>query len=336
MEEQNINPNLTKTLQINNATYNITATLADQVQNALAINCVEGANTRTITFDGSEAGEVSVVSATHGGRFDNTIYVPNASEFTDESVINYNDITNVILKELQNNSILYSWDGAKLAIAKTGDSLNSVSIVTGTATNVDSFARENFRTKQFSTYIYLADDGSIYFGTEASDSTAKVQITAGTAEQANMLSTRQRFSVNLESTNDAYFDGSAPVALGVIGTLPESKGGTGKTKLADVTVGTATKLQYNQQIMVSLGDKDKAASFNGTGPAIPGVTGILSTANGGTGTDNLNSVTVGKANALRITRSSNNGASISQAYNNITISPDLPSGGSNGDIWIKY
>lgn len=66
---------------------------------------------------------------------------------------------------------------------------------------------------------------------------------SGNAGTATKLATGRTLRVNLARNNAAStaFDGSANITdIGVSGTLPVANGGTGATKLSDVTVGTAT------------------------------------------------------------------------------------------------
>lgn len=156
------------------------------------------------------------------------------------------------------------------------------------------------------------------------DSSAHARGISGNAGSATKLATARTIQTNLASTSAASFDGTANIKPGVSGILPVISGGTGKSSLADVTVGTAQKLQTAQTIALSgnasgsavfngssnitintkvsesahavattkletartiqtnLGST-KGASFNGTANVSPGVTGILSVANGGTG-----------------------------------------------------
>ena len=68
--------------------------------------------------------------------------------------------------------------------------------------------------------------------------------TATTAVSAGRLTNSVNISINLDSTvTSAVFDGSTSISFGVIGSMPESRGGTGAASLAEVTVGNATKAQ---------------------------------------------------------------------------------------------
>ena len=116
-------------------------------------------------------------------------------------------------------------------------------------------------------------------------------------------------------------------------------GGTGKTKLEDVTVGKATQLENSRTIQTDLSSTN-SSFFDGTKNIKPGITGTLQPDNGGTGKTKLEDVTVGKASKLDATyvyKNSESGNKTTETKSSkITISYEAPSGGSNGDIWIKY
>lgn len=65
----------------------------------------------------------------------------------------------------------------------------------------------------------------------------------GTVQYASVLATSRKLAVNLANTStDSSFNGSADqTGIKVSGTLPVANGGTGKTSLSDVRVGSADK-----------------------------------------------------------------------------------------------
>lgn len=65
--------------------------------------------------------------------------------------------------------------------------------------------------------------------------------------------------------------------------------------------GSAPTLQTARTVRVALGSTS-AASFDGSTNITPGVSGVLAVSNGGTGQNNLDAVTVGKAKALNTAR----------------------------------
>lgn len=233
---------LDKTLIVDGQEYNVNAVKADKVANALTLknNLLDTINEDT--FDGNTEKVIDYVSA-EGGTFRGTIRVPNNENVNidDKAVLNYHDLKESVLKELINNSVLYSWNGDTLAGGE-GGLIKSVSIITGDAGNVHSFAAKNFTEKRFSAYIYIGDNGNIYFGTSDSVEVAGVTVSAETAINANQLTEAREFSVNLASDSTASFDGTEDVTIGVSGTLPVGKGGTGEKDLKDVTVGSANIL----------------------------------------------------------------------------------------------
>lgn len=121
---------------------------------------------------------------------------------------------------------------------------------------------------------------------------------------AATLQTARTVRVNLASTSAASFDGSTNITPGVNGTLPVANGGTGQTNLDAVTVGKAKALNTARTVRTNLASVS-AASFDGTANIAPGVSGVLPVANGGTGQNNLDAVTVGKAKALNTARTIN-------------------------------
>ena len=123
-----------------------------------------------------------------------------------------------------------------------------------------------------------------------------------TVGKANTLTNARSFKVSLESDNVPSFNGTSAVTIGTFGILPTQKGGTGQNDLNKVTVGKANTLTNTQYLKVSLESND-AQSFNGTSAAtVIGTAGILPTQKGGTGQNDLNKVTVGKANTLTNTQ----------------------------------
>lgn len=89
---------------------------------------------------------------------------------------------------------------------------------------------------------------------------------SGNAGSATKLATARTIQTNLASTKAASFDGSANIAPGVSGILPVLNGGTGKSSLADVIVGTAQKLQTARTLNVSgKGLTGTAQTFDGSG-----------------------------------------------------------------------
>lgn len=89
---------------------------------------------------------------------------------------------------------------------------------------------------------------------------------SGNAGSATKLTTARTIQTNLASTKAASFDGSANIAPGVSGILPAANGGTGKSSLADVIVGTAQKLQTARSLNVAgTGLTGTAQAFDGSG-----------------------------------------------------------------------
>lgn len=81
------------------------------------------------------------------------------------------------------------------------------------------------------------------------------------------LKTGRNLKVNLASPYSAVFDGTADATgIGVSGILPVANGGTGKSDLGAVNVGSANKLATPRSINVSgTGLTGTAQNFDGTG-----------------------------------------------------------------------
>lgn len=113
-----------------------------------------------------------------------------------------------------------------------------------------------------------------------------------TAAQAQKLKWGTKILVNLASTTTKTITGvngnesgaqdltnSGDGGIGVYGTLPVARGGTGNTT---GNAATATKLATARSIQVKLGSTS-AVNFDGSANITPGVSGTLALSNGGTG-----------------------------------------------------
>ena len=88
----------------------------------------------------------------------------------------------------------------------------------------------------------------------------------GISGKSTGLKTGRNLKVNLASPYSAVFDGTADATgIGVSGILPVANGGTGKSNLGAVNVGSATKLATPRSINVSgTGLTGTAISFDGS------------------------------------------------------------------------
>lgn len=89
----------------------------------------------------------------------------------------------------------------------------------------------------------------------------------GISGKSTGLKTGRNLKVNLASPYSAVFDGTADATgIGVNGILPVANGGTGKSNLGAVNVGSANKLATARSINVSgTGLTGTAKSFDGSG-----------------------------------------------------------------------
>lgn len=88
----------------------------------------------------------------------------------------------------------------------------------------------------------------------------------GISGKSTGLKTGRNLKVNLASPHSAVFDGTADATgIGISGVLPVANGGTGKSNLGAVNVGSATKLVTPRGINVSgTGLTGTAISFDGS------------------------------------------------------------------------
>ena len=97
------------------------------------------------------------------------------------------------------------------------------------------------------------------------DTSAHANGIAGNAGSATKLATARTIQTNLASTAAASFNGTTNITPGVTGTLPVANGGTGKSNLGAVNVGSANKLSTPRGINVAgTGLTGTAISFDGS------------------------------------------------------------------------
>lgn len=320
---------LDTTIVIGTETYKVNAEHAkeaDKVKNSLSLNKTNlNKNPASVLdFNGEQSKSLTIVPA-NGGRFSGRITVPSSSsdiwKSDGETVLNYTDIVDTILKDLENTSVLCTWDGATLSGIDDGSLVQSISIITGADSEVNTLANEIFENKPVAAYVYIADNGNIYFGTSASNEVKSVQVSAENSIKANQLANSRNLIVSLaKDGNDAKntkFDGTSDVTLGISGILQPKHGGTGATDLGSVIVGYARQLQ-------------DASDGRKTADAVDVINN----------TDSINNIisgatTVAKAvTAENATKLGNQVASYYQKK--IFTGTNAPTNASIGDIWIKY
>lgn len=239
---------LTNTINIDGTDYEVTATEAASVANALKVKKATlggGISANAIVeFDGSEAKTLEIMAPT-GGKFSGPVRVPDATDissgnsnystangdFVDDAVLNYKDIKTKLLDKLLNTQVLYQWDGTKLDPIVNG-SVNGISLITGTEqkliSGTNSFAQMNYIYKYISAYLYICTDtANIYYGSKDSVEAKKLATKAENAENANKLNVSHTILTNLGSTTAAAFNGTTNVEPGIKGILPLANGGLG-------------------------------------------------------------------------------------------------------------
>lgn len=326
---------LEKTLLVEDEEYNINAVEASKVEHSLKLKKNLLTTISEDSFDGQEEKIIDYVPAS-GGKFTGKIRVPtNTDNLTTEDVLNYGDLSERVLKELKNNSVLYEWTGTNLVGGGEGtDTIKSICIITGTEADVNNLAAYIYANKPFAAYVYIAETGSIYFGTCDSDTVTIVKVKADHAVTAERLVTARNFSVSLNSSDTVDFDGTNNAALGVSGTLPIDKGGTGASDLDSVTVGKAKSAENlagyddsgNYREISAAAAYVKFEQANSTNRVVSEIT---------SGTR-----IVPKASNITTHTSAGNGATVYASYTNarviLSTAEPTSSDGANGDIWIKY
>lgn len=319
------------------ATQSDVAAVANKLSSSLTINKYNLGGESSVVFDGSGNRSISIVPA-DGGHFNGRVTTVGIGKSTDKtSVLNWGEVeTKVVdyaLNRLKNHSAVYAWDGTTLA-SPAKDTVISISIVTGPESKIADFTSKNHDDKNY------ADKNP--------DDKTVCSLAA--------------FLYISSDTHAIYFGTNA--AAGDYHLLSSNK------------AKEAIKLTTAKRIITDLekvGTAADNANFDGSSNFQAGVTGVLGTANGGTGADDLADVTVGTANMLRDANDAKKTATASAVLTNadeitkiksgttivskaasaanaeklaglspddwqrkITISTAQPSGGEFGDIWIVY
>lgn len=328
----------------------------------------------TLDFDGSNAKSIDVVPAA-GGKFSGPIQAGNhtvsSNEFSANAILNYSDIKNVLVSKLLNSSILYSWDPSKSSnkftpVIKTG-AISGIGIVFGKESALNGtggFAVNNSTnfSEKLPVYLYICSDSyNIYFGTSDSSTASMLANSATELRYKYNSATEQSYSAN-----DIFAD--IKDLKDKLANLMSSSGKVSKATSAEQLVftdgsGSSALTAKNIQDLISSIQTNIANIINGstaTGKATNAVNLVSATktytaddiaaladsvsSNTGNITKIVNGTTVvakataaDSASAASKATQDANGNTISTYYQKkIIISQDSPSGGANGDIWIKY
>lgn len=356
---------LEKVIEIDGTDYEIHAVEATKVECPFTVKNIGFSNdvkkSETVVFDGAEPKEISIVSATTGGKFMSAIRVPSINDegsanktksgIHKEAVLNYEDIVSNVVDKLINTSSMATWTDDGLVFTNSDGSINGISLVYGKEddfsrfeiVNKDAAANDN-DSKWLAAYLYICSDtGNLYFGTceldrkgEAIYDHARL---ASSAEKLDSgLCDDHKIMVDLERNTPAYLDKDSlttysRIEPGVNGKLQPKNGGTGQDDLSKVTVGRANLA--TSLVGVSGGRALSAQDIINTqdeiGKIVNGTTKVKKAEAADTSTK-AQQDTEGKPIHLNYYRSTLN----VQNTNAIYISTSEPSSPSVGDIWIKY
>lgn len=368
---------LAKTLKVDEQEYNINAVKAQQVENSLTItkNIFDANGSEShkeVSYNGAEAANLTVVPA-EGGHFTGPVSVPTIEEpaFTGDKVLNAENIGDLITN--LTGSGWYTWivtsampdPDKKFSVVKKEDLAQHLGVVVSIdaafPTVFDpalqftySFSYNNKEKKYLPKFLGIATDtGNIYYGDSSKDTCTRLAVNADTAKYADKANIAdfayklmdkaggEPYSIT-DLLNAATAASNCYTNSQIDERIADLIAGTTKVKKAELA-DKATVLATSRTIRVNLASNG-TASFNGSTNINPGVSGVLATNNGGTGTNNLDNVTVGKAKQAAITtivyNSSTNKDTTSTdvAYAKIYFSNRAPKNtdGKNGDIWIYY
>lgn len=320
-----------------------------------------------IVFDGSADKTITIVPAC-GGRFTGRITTPTVSKGTivkdPETILNSADIKTHIVDELIRKSVKCSWNGSELA-AEAADASNasipSICIVTGDNAAANGFAsynnqnyinrNEDGRPPFLSAFIYVSTDdgnnGNIYFGTCDSDTVNGVQVSADHANYAINTSN----IVNADNPAQ-YYDYEK---LANIDKVVADNNETLTTHIKNIENGTTVVPKatdaVNAENATTLKASESTPSWTADNLNML-IVKALNIGNNSTIANIKNRTSIEARSAISDSDGNNiaknyykinRGTSIVGNINNdydgarsITISNDTPSGGQNGDIWIKY
>jgi hypothetical protein len=321
-------------LEINGEEYNISAVQADKVANALRIKKHLLTTTNEETFDGSTPDQELDIVPAGGGRFTGKIRVPaNENALTTEDVLNYGDLKNRVITELEKNTVLCEWNGEKLIIGGDEESIKSICIITGRDSSVNELAHYVYANKPVSAYIYVDSElGTIYFGTCDSETVTAVKVSAENA-------------INAENAKNAENAINAENAVKIVDpeddsncfTYDQLEGFDTLLELLRKRIIEEAKLNSNSAAKLSHILRDTNTSQEGAGDNTI-ITFKKAERASTADSASLATKAVQDANGktIHFNYYRTNAAGSSQVSKLITISPELPSGGNDGDIWIKY
>lgn len=321
------NKNLENVIEIENENYNINAVhsdTADQTTGKLTLKKKQLSGDEDVVFDGSSNRTISIVPST-GGVFSGGVQLqsqPPLNTTTEAELAKAVNLGSVktIVKNLAGHPCC-TWDGNNLVFETVDgdeDSLQKVSLITGTSLNFSSFINQNPKPVFF---LYICtDNGAIYFGTSAESGYIQLGTQAHEADDAKTLvsSTTVGRTWDADSISEA-FEANTTAHTEINNLMSE--------RLDDLSTLHNNHMDVLDEAITSL----EATLSSDIDDVDSRIDGLIST----TGTTAVNrAVKDGSGTTIRTGyyRSAHN----TTYANTITISTADPSGGNNGDIWIKY
>lgn len=216
-------------------------------------------------------------------------------------------------KSLSTNIVLNSADTGSLAL--TGGTLTGA--LNGTTANFSGAVQADSATI---TGALTVNSLTLQNATIQNKATVKdLEVTGGMSVAGNssgsaltltgsLSGTTATFSDSLTGTTGTFSGALSADSLSLAKPLPITSGGTGNVN------GTVARLTTAREIVTNLAS-NSSATFNGSANAVPGVTGILGTANGGTGNANGTVASLTTAREIVTNLASNSSATFNGTAN---------------------
>lgn len=321
------NKNLENVIEIENENYNINAVHSDtagQTTGKLTLKKKQLSGDEDVVFDGSSNRTVSIVPST-GGVFSGGVQLQSqpplntTAEAELAKAVNLGSVKTII-KNLAGHPCC-TWDGRNLAfetIEGDEDSLQKVSLITGSSVNFPSFINQNPKPVFF---LYICtDNGAIYFGTSADAGYIQLGTQAHRAIDANTLvsTTTAGRTWDADSISEA-FEANTTAHTEINNLMSEQLDALTALHNTDMGTLSGTIASLEETLNSDIDDVDSRIDSLISSSSTTAVNRAVKDGSGTT-------IRTGYYRSAHNTTNANT----------ITISTSDPSGGTNGDIWIKY